>query len=477
MKFQGFVGGSYTSRAVTFDAQRCINLYPEVDESLHGKDGQVAFLYGTPGLSLKATLPNGPGRAGGMYCTASGRLFCVSGQTLYEVNSDWSYSAKGALNTASGPVCMVDNGRQLAIVDGEFGYVYTFSSDMFATITDPDMPKANRCAFLDQYVIYNQIGSSKFYWSALLDASSVDSLDFASAEGDPDLINSLDVLHRQLWIFGDRSVEVWMDSGSENTFDRIDGVFIEIGCIAPQSVQKLANTVFWLGAGNAGHGIVWSAIGLQPKRVSTHAVEYALSKAGDLTQAAAWCYTEGGHQFYVLNVPGSDTSWVYDVSNGLWHERAYWNAGVYERHVASAHAFFNDSHVVNDYRNGNIYVLDNSARDDNGNPIRWLRSSPFMSNSLYRMFHHRFQVDIQAGVGLQAGQGSSPTVMMRYSNDGGRTWSPERTAGIGPMGNYTFRCFWNALGMSRTRAYEISGTDPVEIAILNAETEVEQGFN
>ena len=319
MKFKGFVGGSYQVRGITFDAQRCVNLYPEIDESLEGKDGQIGFLAGTPGLELKLTLPDSPGRAGGLYYASVKRTFCVAGSTLFEIKGT-TYNQIGKLSTSNGPVCMTDNGQQLAIVDGTYGYVYTFASDTFARITDPDMPKANRCAFIDQYVLFNDVGTSKFYWSDLLDASSVDALDFASAEGQPDILNSLAVLHRQVWLFGDSTTEIWMDTGgTDSAFARIDGVFIEVGCVAPQSVQKLNNSLIWLGNGDSGYGIVWRSEGLQPKRISTHAIEYQLSLLGDLSGATSWAYTDGGHQFYVLNVPGAKTSWVYDCASSLWH--------------------------------------------------------------------------------------------------------------------------------------------------------------
>jgi hypothetical protein len=478
MKFPGFVGGAYQSRATSFDSQRCINLYPEIDESRSGKDGQIGFLAGTPGKTLLMTLPDSPGRAGGLYEASNGRTFCVSGKTLYELTSESAYTAIGTLGTESGAVCFTDNGLQLALVDGSQGYVYTFATSTFAVITDPNMPKASRCCFIDQYVIYNEIGTGRFYWSALLDASNVDALDFATAEGLPDNLNSLIAMHRQLWLFGDKSVEIWVDTGSSaQTFARIDGTFIEHGCIASQSVAKIDNTVLWLGAGDTGHGIIWRAEGLMPRRVSTHAVEYALSKCGDLSGATAYTYCDGGHQFYVLQVPGSDTTWVYDVACGLWHERAAWSNGVWSKDWSNGHCFSWDKHILNDSRNGRIYWMNVDERTNAGDALRWLRSSPFLSNSLRRMFHFRLQVDLQAGVGLQSGQGEDPYILMRYTNDGGRTWSAPRTAGMGPVGNYTYRAIWNALGQSRTRAYEVSGSDPVPVFILNAEVEVAQGSN
>jgi hypothetical protein len=68
--------------------------------------------------------------------------------------------------------------------------------------------------------------------------------------------------------------------------------------------------------------------------------------------------------------------------------------------------------------------------------------------------------------------GADPKVMLRWSDDGGHTWSNEHWADMGKIGEYYRRVFWRRLGMTlklRDRVYEISGTDPVKIAIMGAE--------
>ena len=62
-----------------------------------------------------------------------------------------------------------------------------------------------------------------------------------------------------------------------------------------------------------------------------------------------------------------------------------------------------------------------------------------------------------------------PQVMLRWSDDGGHTWSSERWTSMGKIGEFGYRTFWRRLGSSRDRVYEVSGTDPVKIAIMGAE--------
>ena len=75
-------------------------------------------------------------------------------------------------------------------------------------------------------------------------------------------------------------------------------------------------------------------------------------------------------------------------------------------------------------------------------------------------------------VGYPAAPGYDPQVMLRWSDDGGHTYSNEHWVSIGKIGEYYRRAIWRRLGMTmklRDRVYEVSATDPVKIAIMGAE--------
>jgi len=72
-------------------------------------------------------------------------------------------------------------------------------------------------------------------------------------------------------------------------------------------------------------------------------------------------------------------------------------------------------------------------------------------------------------------QGALPRVMLRWSDDGGHTWSNEHWREMGRIGEHGVRVIWRRLGMTlklRDRVYEVSGTDPVKIALLGAELQL-----
>jgi hypothetical protein len=477
-RINGFIGGAYTLQQVSIDCQRCMNLYPQITESQNQADGEIGALISAPGLRLLGTCGTGPIR--GIYVASTGGMAVVSGSEVYRVGLNWTFVKVGDLLTSSGRVSMADNGLQLIIVDGVHGYIVSLSTGTLTQITSASFPGADTVTFQDGYFICNNPGTGQFFWSNLYDGLTYDALNFITAEGSPDATVAVLSNARQLWVFGAKTIEVFWNSGSDSTFSRIDGAYIEYGCSAPSTALRFSNTIMWVGGGPNGAGIVWQAQGYQPKRVSNHGVELAIQGYGDLSSATAWAYQKDGHAFYVLNFPNANTSWVYDISTGQWHERAYLGSdGNFQRHRAECYAFGFNEHCVGDYQNGNIYALDSNTFTDNGNPLVRLRRAPHLSADGRRIFFSKFQLMSQVGVGLDGSPavGIDPQVELRYSDDFGNTWSTPQARSLGKIGEYAKRVIWRRLGQSRTRVFEVRVSDPVDVTILGAELDATPGVS
>ena len=498
------LGGSYVTRSVNAADNRMVNLFPEVVPD--GSGGKEAgFLMRCPGLRLLATVGDGPIR--GLWVT-NGIAYVVSGDKFYSLNTSWTATLIGTVS-GSGPVSIADNGTQIFIACNPLSYIYNVSTLVFAQITDVDFPGAGSVGYLDGYFVFNEPDSQKFWVTSLLDGTSVDPLDFASAEGYPDNVIALIVDHREVFLFGTTSVEVWYDAGTPDfPLARIQGAFMEVGCEAAYSVAKLDNSVFWLGSDARGRGIIYRANGYTPARISTNAVEYAIQNYGNITDAIGYTYQQDGHPFYVLIFPSAEATWVYDVSTQLWHERAGFENGQFARHRSNCQTSFNDEIVIGDYEDGRVYAFDLDVYADDTQIQKWLRTwraLPAGQNNLKRTAHHNLQLDAETGVGLAitpgydaeklttesglylttedgevlvlsygqlATAGYDPQVMLRWSDDAGHTWSNEHWKSMGKIGAYGTRTIWRRLGMTekiRDRIYEISATDPVKIAIVGAE--------
>jgi hypothetical protein len=466
------LGSSYVVRSVNAADNRMVNLFPEIIPE-GGKE--PAFLNRAPGLKLLNTVGTGPIRGLWAFSPDDGTGFVVSGTELYKINNSYAATLIGSVSGV-GPVSLADNGTQLFIACNGPSYIYNATTGAFGQITDPDFPGAVTVAYLDGYFVFNEPNSQKLWVTQLLDGTSIDPLDFASTEGSPDGLLAVVSNFREIWAFGTNSIEVWFDSGATDfPLQRIQGAFNELGCAAPYSIAKMDNGLFWLGRDRRGQGIVYRANGYTGQRISTHAVEWQIQQYDNMSDAIGYTYQQDGHSFYVLVFPSANTTWVYDVATQAWHERAGWNNGSFTRHRGNCQMAFNNKILVGDFENGNVYAFDLTDYSDNGGIQKWLRTwraLPTGQNNLKRTAQHSLQLDIESGVGLNLGQGSDPQVMLRWSDDGGHTWSNEHWSPIGKIGEYYKRVFWRRLGMTlklRDRVYEISGTDPVKIDIMGAE--------
>jgi hypothetical protein len=472
------LGSAYIARSINAADNRCVNLFAEVMPEA-GKE--PAFLNRAPGLRFLQTVGTGPIRALWAHQTNGTDFFVVSGTEVYKLTGTAATPVKLGDVTGTGPVSIADNGTQIFFACNGPSYIYNEVTNVFQQITDIDFPGAKTVGYLDGYFVFNEPSGQRLWVTELLDGTSIDPLDFASAEGSPDGLVAININNREAWVFGTDSVEVWYNAGlTDFPLTRIQGAFSEVGCVAAYSVAKLDNSLFWLGTDARGQGIVYRTAGYNAQRVSTHAIEYAIAQYADISTAVAYSYQQEGHAFYVLSF--DEATWVYDVATSAWHERAGFAAGEFTRHRSNCQCNFGGVTIVGDYQNGNIYALDLGVYADNGQIQKWLRSwraLPTGQNNLKRTAHHALQLDCEAGVGLDApdpfGGMMTPRVMLRWSDDGGHTWSNEHWADMGQIGQFNRRVFWRRLGMTlklRDRVYEVSGTDPVKVAILGAELQI-----
>lgn len=474
MRF-GFVGPSYVSRSIIADNQRCVNLYPEVIES--GKGKSVVALHGTPGLTVFATVTDGPIRALFKSDENGERVLAVGREVLYDITNAGAAVNRGTIKDDVEPATIAFNRTQYMIVSGGQGYILT--GNTLAQITDPDFPGAKMVAYVDGYFVVIKPETQEIWISGQYDGNSWNALDFAPAEAAPDDLISIFADHGELWLFGSEKTEVFYNSGNPDfPFERIQGAIIEQGIEAAYSVAKVGNGLMFLGGNSRGGNVVYRTNGFIPERVSTHAVEFALNNYSNTSDATAFSYEEEGHEFYVLNLPTAKATWVYDTATGLWHERGYWQAVTgYTASLAANHVHAYGRHLVGDRSAARIYTQSLDTYDDNADAIRRLRRCPHLSKEHKVIFYNSLVVDMEVGVGLQTGQGSDPQATLRFSNDGGKTWHAPRLGSLGAVGNHKMRVKFDRLGSARDRVFEFVISDPVKVAIVDAYLDVEEGFS
>lgn len=460
-----FVGMTYQMDAVSFDLQRCVNLYPLLSES--GSSKSQSGLRKTAGLLEFTTIGNGEIRGG---TESAGRAFFVSEDTFYEVFNNKTSTSYGTLDTTKGVVQIEENPTQVMIIDGVSGYIFNKTTDTFVKITDANFPVPSSLTFQDGYFIVTEASTGKFWISNINDGTTWDALDFTTVEGVPDDLVAIVSDKSNLWAFGTKSIEIYQNTGaSPFPFQKLVGAFIETGLAAKNTPKILDNSLFWLGSDENGDDIVWKANGYAAQRVSTQAIEKKIAESNDITESYAWVYHERGHAYYMLQIKGLGTTLCYDTATGAWHERSFRNttSNDEEQHRGSCHVFFKQKHLVGDRETNQIYQMSLDFYDDNGDPQVWRRISPYYDEEKQLISHAQFELDMEIGQGLQSGQGSDPKIMMRYS-DNGHIWSDELWRSMGKVGEYDTRVKWNKLGRARQRVYEVSSSEPVFVQINEA---------
>lgn len=457
------IAAATSARSRAASAQHLLNLYME-------KQDDRVVLYGTPGLRAWATVGAGPIR--GVKKAGNGFSYVVSGNEAYKVASDKTVTLLGTV-AGTGPVSMAENGVQMFIAAGKPSYIVTLATNAIAEISDPDFPGAGMVGFLDGFFLFNEPNTGRFWATSAYDGSLIDPLDFATAEGAPDPLMSLLIDHREIWLFGTDTTEVWYNAGNPDfPFERVSGAFIEHGCAARFSAAKADNTVFWLGQDENGRGVVWRAEGYTPSRVSTHEIENKLSRYQTVSDAIAWVYQQDGHLFYVLSFPSEDVTWCYDIATGTWAERGYRDPSdaLIHRHRGQCHMAFANKNIVGDHATGKLYELDPDCYQDDGQTIVREVVAPHTRTGK-RAFYAEAEVRLESGIGLTAGQGSDPQIMLQMSDDAGRTWGSEHWRAMGKVGEYQIRAVWRRLGSAFTRTFRLRITDPVPVCLISARVE------
>jgi len=351
--------------------------------------------------------------------------------------------------------------------------------------TDGAFSGATVVDVVDNYFVYNDPNTQQWAASNILSPITY-SLSYASKFTGPDNLVSLICDHGQVYLLGENTSEVWADVGTfPFPFQRIPGSSSQQGIVAPFSISRLGNSFAYLSKNNRGQAEIVQMNGYFPTRISTHAVENTLVDQY-IADAVAYTYQLEGHEVYVISFPTIDLTWAYDIATGMWHKWLWVDSNnVYHRHRTQVSALFQGKVLAGDWQNGQIYQIDLNNYTDNGDTIRRLRRAPHLVSDLQRQYFEELQIQFQPGVGLTGvtiplnGEvvGANPQAMLRWSNDGGSTWSNEHWSSIGTIGKYKNRIIWRRLGWSRDRVFEVTVTDPIKAVIVSANLKASVGEN
>lgn len=464
--------GAYQARSFIAAAQRSVNLYSE--KNPEGESFPTTH-YPTPGSTVLLAAPDKVWRC--LYTASNNQLFGVCGSSVYLVNPDLTLKLLGGIASNTTPCYMRDNGNTLLLVDGtSYGATIDLKTLKYSAVTSNAFYGSTVLAEVDGYLILNRPGTNQWYIT-LFSEVTFDALDFASKIGSSDSLVAVGVTRRNLFLFGEQTTEVWINSGGTDfPFSRLPGAFIQFGCKAPHSIVEADGSLYWVSQSPQGECMVLRTENYDRARISTHAIEREFQSYERVDDAVGYIHQMDGHYWYVLSFPTASKTWVYDLATGQWHERAYLEeTGQFTRHRGNCFAFWNGRHVVGDYADGRLYELSLDVYNDAGNEIRRIRSFPHMVDDGNRVTYRLFQADMEAGSPSGLEPETPPEIRLRYSDTKGGSWSQHIPTTIGFRGDYKAIARWFRLGQARDRVFEISWSADVKTALNGAFVEATPG--
>jgi hypothetical protein len=301
-------------------------------------------------------------------------------------------------------------------------------------------------------------------------------LDIAGKTGSADKIQCLAAIHGELWLIGELTSEIWANTGAADfTFGRIQGAFINHGCVAPYSLSQQDVSLFFLTQDRQGEAIVAMSSGYSVDRISTHAIEQDIQSYSRIDDAIGYCHQIDGHAFYILNFPSVNKTWAYELATKQWHERGSLDTnGELNRHRGNCFAFAYGQGHVGDFQNGRLYVFDQNYYLDGTSPIPRIRTFPHLIQDGNMVEYTRFIADIEVGQSSGTTPSNPPQISLRWSDTRGATFGNPVMRSMGATGEYYVSPQWRRLGFARDRVFELSWSEPLRTALSGAFIELKR---
>ncbi len=453
------VGQSYRHADLPLSAQTTKNWFPEVNTETNVTVSLQPYF----GTELVFQTPLAGADRGMFYF--KGSVLKVTGTNLY--GSNIVTGVLSLIGTISGTdYCdFAASSDYLVIVSS--GYAYKYDGATLSTISDVDLETPNSVAYLNKQWVY-QGDDNRFGVSDAGDPTSVNGINYATAESDGSNLLRVYAFNQLIYLFCERVIETWWNSGSGNPpFDRVEGGIAQTGCGAPWSISHNDNFIYFVGDDQ----MVYQMTGSQVRPVSTIPLSQVFQGYAEVYSSRGVCFTRNGQNFYQINV--DDYTWLFNETAGAWSEVTI---GTDERQCPIT------SHLrvanVNFVADGNKVLQFTGDATYNGEGVIRERVTGKISGETLGaeyigrpIFMSRCEIIIKGVPPL----GDAPQIMLSWSDDAGYTWSNERLITCGELGNYTFKAVATQLGRFYERVFRIRVSDEWACSIHRMSADIDVG--
>lgn len=469
-RFQ-FIGGAYQGDTQEQDPQECVNLLYKPN-AWGGKNALVS----RPGLKQFCDTGNKAEVRG--LCDYDNVLYAVVGDKLFSISRSGvatEITSGNKIVSKTGLVTMAVGLGYVVIADGTYGYVYSVTKNEI-TILSRESPHwflgGNSIDFLNSKWISAIPDSNRFTYSEVsnpknyMPESSTSPSYMGILEPEGDIVRII-VDKGEIVVFKKKGIEfVEHMPGDVYDYRLRTGTSMSVGILTGNSVTRANNTFYWIG----DDFNVYMANGYSPSVISVPQISRKFSEYETVSDAFMLSYTIDSTTYLQITFPTEQKTWLYDVATQLWTNLSSWQdySSAQGRHRANCYCWFNRKHLVGDYRNGRIYEMSYDYHDDDGQSLQWKRVCPVLDNSNELFTITEMEIELSAGTATRTGSGSNPKLIMKYSVDGGHTWSKNIEAGVGERGEYDKRVIFGPCGTSRSFIFEVYGSDPIKWVFTGA---------
>ena len=381
--------------------------------------------------------------------------------TFVDITGDTLLTGTRPTFADNGDILVIANGGRMVTTDG---------TTLTQYIADPDAPTAvTHVAFLDQFLIVNEVGTGRFRFADFITAPTVwNAVDVFTAEADPDNIIALYVNKRIIHLFGTKSTEFWFNDGI-SPFSRLQGTTLQRGAMSPYSTVNVNETFYFFDNRRRLNQL----IGQQAQILGT-SFDITIQNLDSVAETIADYVTVDGKNWVIFTFPESNRTLMFDITGNYWSEWTNHNqfTATDNRFIGNCYAYaktFNQ-HIFGSFKSDQLLEMKSSFFDDAGDRITFSKITGWVDHDFpdNKKTSYKITFRLKTGVGLDPSGSVEPFCRLRWRDDGDTNWKNFRSIGLKVRGEREFRVTSRYFGSYYSRQWEIQMYEKVPFVIGSA---------
>lgn len=385
---------------------------------------------------------------------------------------------EAALPGKAPPRFLVDDDGRLLVFGGGAPRVVGSDYRMRTFLSaDSEVPQATHGVIIDRFLVVNDSSSDRVYYAPVDDHTLIGPSSFLRAGSRSDTAVALAECNGQLHVFGSDSIEIWYGTGiGADPFRMERALPTEFGVGAARSVVKADNSLWWIDRERR----VMRLDGPSPRMMSLP-IDRQLQAMTSVDDCIGQRVQMGGKHLVTWTFKAARTTLVYDLVSNAWAEWKTWDGLGWSAMPLEAYAHHRDwnRHFCGKMaESGKVLELSFSTYKDEGEPIRRIRTMPFVDHgTLSPKFNGCVEFVLDGGVAVDFDtdeQTGAPTLELRW-RDQDRRWHGPRRLPLGQIGDRAVIRPSNALGRYLRRQLEWEYSGPTAFSLAAIEEDFKPG--